>query len=64
MYQPYKSPGTAALLAFMGGIFALPGIGHIYVRKVGTGVVVLISGFTLYALAFAMIISVTSIRAY
>ncbi len=64
MYQPSKSPGTAALLAFIGGMFALPGIGHIYVRKVGTGVVILISGFTLYALTFAMIISVTSIRAY
>jgi hypothetical protein len=27
---PYKSPGTAALIAFIGGIFALPGLGHIY----------------------------------
>ncbi len=64
MYQPWKSPGTAALLAFIGGIFALPGIGHIYVRKVGTGVGILIGGFILYALTFVIIISVTSIRAY
>lgn len=64
MYQPYKSPGTAALLAFIGGIFALPGIGHIYVRKVGTGVGILIGGFILYALTFTEIISVTSTRAY
>lgn len=63
MYQP-KSPGTATLLAFIGGMFALPGIGHIYVRKVGTGIVILIGGFILYALTFAIIISVTSIRAY
>ncbi|HYJ00621.1 MAG TPA: hypothetical protein VEW92_00270, partial [Nitrososphaeraceae archaeon] len=28
---PYKSPGTAALIAFTGGIFGLQGIGHIYV---------------------------------
>ena len=64
MYQPCKSPGTAALLAFIGGIFALPGIGHFYVRKVGTGVGILIGGFILYALTFTIIISVTSLRAY
>ena len=34
---PYKTPGTAALIAFIGGIFALPGLGHIYVGKVGKG---------------------------
>ena|SRR5215211_6028262 len=27
---PYKSPGRAALIAFIGGIFALLGLGHIY----------------------------------
>jgi hypothetical protein len=32
---PYKSPGTAALISFIGGIFALPGIGHMDVGKVG-----------------------------
>ena len=61
---PYKNPGTTALLAFIGGILALPGIGHIYVGKVGTGVGILIGGFILYALTFSIIISVTSIRAY
>lgn len=61
---PYKNPGTTALLAFIGGLLALPGIGHIYVGKVGTGVGVLIGGFILYALTFTIIISVTSLRAY
>ncbi|HEX6294353.1 MAG TPA: hypothetical protein VFZ46_04310 [Nitrososphaeraceae archaeon] len=30
---PYKSPGTAALIAFIGGIFGLPGISHIYILE-------------------------------
>ena len=63
-HLPYKNPATTALLAFIGGILALPGIGHIYVGKVGTGVVILIGGFILYALTFSIIISVASTRAY
>lgn len=55
---PYKSPGTAALIAFIGGIFALPGIGHIYVGKVGRGIGILILGLILYALSVATISSV------
>jgi glucan phosphoethanolaminetransferase (alkaline phosphatase superfamily) len=54
---PYKSPGTAALIAFIGGIFALPGIGHIYVGKVGRGIGILILGLILYALSVATIFS-------
>lgn len=63
-HLPYKNPGTTAILAFIGGILALPGIGHIYVGKVGTGVGILIGGFIFYALTFSIIISVTSARAY
>lgn len=63
-HLPYKNPGTTALLAFIGGLLALPGIGHIYVGKVGTGIGILIGGFILYALTFSIIISVTSTRAY
>jgi len=55
---PYKSPGTAALTAFLGGIFALPGIGHIYVGKVGRGIGVLVSGLILYALTVTSVFSV------
>ena len=45
---PYKSPGTAALIALIGGIFSLPGIGHIYIGKVGKGIAILVVGFVLY----------------
>jgi len=45
---PYKSPGTTALIAFLGGLFALPGIGHMYVGKVRRGIVILIGGFLLF----------------
>jgi TM2 domain-containing membrane protein YozV/DNA-directed RNA polymerase subunit RPC12/RpoP len=47
---PYKSPGTAALIAFIGGIFGLLGIGHIYVGKVGKGIGILIAGIIIAAL--------------
>lgn len=57
---PYKSPGTAALIAFIGGIFALPGLGHIYVGKVGKGFGILISGIIIYVLLVIMAISVPS----
>ena len=53
--QPsYKSPGTAALIAFIGGIFGLPGIGHIYVGKVGKGIGILITGIILAVLLVFM----------
>src|SRR6187402_3717934 len=55
---PYKSPGTAALIAFIGGIFTLPGIGHIYVGKVGKGIAILILGVVLTVLTFVLIFSV------
>ena len=41
---PYKSPGTTALIAFLGGIFGLPGIGHMYVGTVKKGIFILIGG--------------------
>ena len=53
---PYKSPGTAALIAFIGGIFALLGLGHIYIGNVGRGIGILISGIVIYALLIITII--------
>lgn len=52
---PYKSPGTAALIAFIGGIFGLPGIGHIYIGKLGKGIGILILGLFLYAMMIGSI---------
>jgi TM2 domain-containing membrane protein YozV len=45
---PYKSPGTAALLACVGGIFGLCGIGHMYVGKVGRGIAILVVGLFIF----------------
>ena len=61
---PYKSPGTAALIAFIGGIFALPGIGHIYVGKVGKGIAILVGGIILYVISILGIIFITTPKAY
>lgn len=47
---PHKSPGTAALIAFIGAIFGLLGIGQIYVGRIGRGIAILLSGFVLHAL--------------
>jgi len=52
---PYKSPGTSALIAFIGGIFGLPGIGHIYVGKVGRGIGILLLGLVLYVLTIVFL---------
>src|SRR5688572_23851644 len=54
---PYKSPGTAALIAFIGGIFGLQGIGHMYVGKVGKGIGILIAGIIIAALLVFISIS-------
>jgi hypothetical protein len=50
----YKSPGTAMLIAVLGGIFGLSGIGHIYVGKLGRGIGILIGGVTLIAIGIFM----------
>ncbi len=48
-----KSSGTASLIAFIGAIFGFPGIGHIYIGRVGRGLLILFSGFALYALTWS-----------
>lgn len=45
---PYKSPGSTALIAFLGGIVGLAGIGHMYVGKVRRGITILIGGILLF----------------
>jgi TM2 domain-containing membrane protein YozV/predicted RNA-binding Zn-ribbon protein involved in translation (DUF1610 family) len=53
---PYKSPGTAALIAFIGGLFGLLGVGHIYVGKIGKGIGILITGFVIAFLLIIMVV--------
>lgn len=55
--MPYKSPGTTALIAFLGGIVSLPGIGHMYVGKVRRGIVILVGGFLLFVLSIFILSS-------
>jgi len=59
---PYKSPGTTALIAFLGGLFALPGIGHMYVEKVRRGIIILIGGLVLYIVMIIPVIMAFSIQ--
>ena len=58
---PYKSPGTAALIAFIGGIFTLLGLGHIFLGKIGKGFGILVSGIIIYVLFVVMAISLPGI---
>jgi hypothetical protein len=59
---PYKSPGTAALIAFIGGIFALLGLGHIFIGNVGRGIGILILGIVIYVLFIIIIIFSLSLQ--
>lgn len=43
----HKSPGVAAVLALVLGIIGLMGIGHIYVGRIGRGIVLLVVGIIL-----------------
>ncbi len=43
----HKSPGVAAVLALVLGVFGLMGIGHIYVGRLGRGISLLIVGIIL-----------------
>jgi hypothetical protein len=54
---PYKSPGTAMLIALIAGIFGLLGIGHIYVGKLRRGILLLIGGLALMGLVAACMFS-------
>ena len=58
---PYKSPGTAALIALIGGIFGLQGIGLIYVGKIGKGIGILVAGIVITLLLFFITISIQGV---
>jgi len=50
-----KSPGVAAVLALVLGLFGLWGIGHIYVGKIGRGILLLVGGLIIEILALSTI---------
>lgn len=52
--QPDKKTWLAILLAAIGGIFCLPGIGHLYVGKVVKGILILISGIIFGLVSYAL----------
>jgi hypothetical protein len=53
---PYKSPGTTALIAFIGAIFFLPGLGHLYIGRVLRGLLILGSGPVLFLFSASVLL--------
>jgi hypothetical protein len=51
-----KNTGVAAVLASVFGFFGLMGIGHIYVGRIGRGIILLIAGIILHALTWGSFI--------
>lgn len=51
---PHKSPRKAVIIAIIGGIFALQGIGHMYVGKLGKGFGILGVGMGLIVIPLAL----------
>tara|TARA_Y100000590_G_scaffold1635_1_gene2028 strand:+ start:1493 stop:2020 length:528 start_codon:yes stop_codon:yes gene_type:complete len=49
----YKGIGTCVALALIPGFFGICGIGHFYINKIGRGIVCLIIGIILGAIALA-----------
>ena len=49
----YKGIGTCVALALIPGFFGICGIGHFYINKIGRGIVCLIIGIILGAIAWA-----------
>ena len=56
MLTPPKSEGTAAILAFLLGLFCILGIGHMYASRLGKGLVLFLTGVVCYGTAIAGII--------
>jgi TM2 domain-containing membrane protein YozV len=54
---PFKSGGVAFILAFFFGLFLFNGIGHMYIGKVRRGIGILILGWIIYAILFALLLS-------
>lgn len=48
-----KEPGIAAIIALVGGLFGLMGLGHIYVGLVARGLIIMVCGIALWALSIA-----------
>jgi len=51
---PYRSPIKSALIAFIGGVFGLLGMGHMYVGKKRRGFGILTLGLVLFAVSLSL----------
>lgn len=38
----FKDPGITALIAFVAGVFGFCGVGHVYVGKIGKGILIML----------------------
>lgn len=55
MASQTKNPGTAIIIALIAGILGFNGIGHMYIGKIGKGIILLIVGWIILALTILFI---------
>lgn len=55
MASQTKNPGTAIIIALIAGILGFNGIGHMYIGKIGKGIILLIVGWIILAITILFI---------
>jgi TM2 domain-containing membrane protein YozV len=56
--KPKKDSGIAALIALIGGLFGICGLGHIYVGKLARGLVILFAQILLLTVGILLTITI------